>query len=166
MSALDALLTLAEFSLALAGFTGVVVIFGRGGGDWHPIDSYRIQVALWGSIGPAFLSLISVGLHMLGFVEDTLWRASSLLFILYVILVLGFMIPRLIRLDPDSRALLPLLALVLAPFLVLGTISAQVLNVLGVWFAPQPGVFFLGLIVLLAGGAFAFVRTVFVRPRH
>ena len=40
MEASDTLLTLAEVSLGLAGFAGIVVVFGRGRGALAPADSF------------------------------------------------------------------------------------------------------------------------------
>ena len=44
-------------------------------------------------------------------------------------------------------------------------VVAQVLNALGVWFAPQPGVYFVGLLVYLLLPALIFARIPFVRPK-
>ena len=70
MEVRDALLTLSEFAIALAGFTGVVVVFGNRAGGWHPIDRYRIIIILLCSIGPAFFSLLPVGIEMLDFLVE------------------------------------------------------------------------------------------------
>lgn len=61
----DALLALAQFFLALAGFTGVVVTFGLRGDEWHPADFFRTWRALVSSLGAARRFFVEV----LGFAQ-------------------------------------------------------------------------------------------------
>ena len=58
--------SLAEFGIALAGFTSVVVVFSRRDGEFHPADRFRILTALVPSLGAAFLALVPVGLDLMG----------------------------------------------------------------------------------------------------
>ena len=43
---------------------------------------------------------------------------------------------------------------------------AQVLNVLGVWFHPSPGAYFLSLVFILFVAAYVFARMVTMRPEQ
>jgi hypothetical protein len=58
LDAFDTLLTLAEVSLGLAGFAGIVVVFGRGPGALPPADSFRLLALVGCSLGTLFLSLL------------------------------------------------------------------------------------------------------------
>jgi hypothetical protein len=69
MQPTDALLALAQFSLALAGFTGVVIAFGWRDDEWHAADAFRTWRALVTSLACAFLSLVPIALDCSG------WRA-------------------------------------------------------------------------------------------
>jgi hypothetical protein len=62
LEAADTLLTLAEVSLGLAGFAGIVVVFGRGPGALPPADSLRLAALVGASFGTLFLSLIPIAL--------------------------------------------------------------------------------------------------------
>lgn len=140
MAATEALLALAQFSLALAGFTGVVIAFGWRGGDWHAADSFRIWRALFTSLGAAFLSLVPVAIELLGVEGEAVWRWSSAAFAFYAILWASFDAPRHWRMRAVLRGVVPAWGPGLLYAIAACIFVAQVLNVFGVWFAPQPGV--------------------------
>ena len=165
MAATEALLALAQFSLALAGFTGVVIAFGWRGGDWHAADSFRIWRALFTSLGAAFLALVPVAFELLGVEGEALWRWSSGVFALYAIVWASLDAPRHWRLRAVLRGVVPSWGPGLLYTIAAGIFAAQVLNVLGVWYAPQPGVYFLGVLVYLLLPALIFARVPFVRPK-
>jgi len=156
--------SLAELAIALAGFTSVVVVFGRRGGDFHPADRFRILSALVPSLSAALLALVPVGLDLAGLSASTVWRASSLMLIA-VVGVDGLQTEvRRSRLPPESRAILsPRLRNLFRLLRCLAVLSG-LLNATGVLFAPQAGVYFLAVLLPLVVGATIFVRTVFVRP--
>ncbi len=117
------------------------------------------------SLGAAFLALLPVGIAMLGVGERSVWRISGLIFVLYYASVSAFIFSRLRGFEPESREHLSnrFMAVVAAGSLV--NFVAQLLNSIGVWFEPQPGVYFLGLIFCLIVAAAIFVRAIFVRPQ-
>ena len=160
----DALLTLAEFSIALVGFTGVVVVFGSRPGGWHPMDRYRVSIILWCSIGPAFFSLFPIGFEMLGLQGSALWRLCSLLLALFGVgaaLAASF---HFRQLDADSKSLQSGTMFVFNRLGIALVLIAQVLNSLGIWFDPGPGPYFLGLVFILFVAAYVFARMVLIRP--
>ena len=158
----DTLLTIVEFGVALAGFTGVVVIFSKRD-TMQDVDRFRLKNALAGSLGAAFFALLPSTLELLGGAGSILWRISSGLLAAYIALVVATSIRTTRRLDPASQAVLgkaPPFIIAIASL----TCVLQLVNVSGLLFSPNAGVFVLGLIYLLGGGAFGFLRTLFVRP--
>lgn len=163
----DALFALAQVSIALAGFTGVVVVFGGRSGQWHALDRYRIVTILWLSLGPAFLALLPSGLEMLGIRGTALWRLSSLVFVLFATGAVIVLVRQYRLLDTESRSAQPFLMKIINRFILAPVFfAAQVFNALGIWFGPDAGAYFVGLLFLLMMAAYAFARTVLVRPRN
>jgi hypothetical protein len=88
MQGADLLQTVAEVSVAFAGFTGVVLAFGRRADrPWSPMDVYRFRVLLGASLQALLLSLIPFLLHYAGASERTTWAASSFLVCLLLLVV-------------------------------------------------------------------------------
>lgn len=161
----DALLSLAEFAVALAGFMGVVMVFRRSDAEFHPADTHRIQVGLAATLGPAFLALLPAGLSLAGLDGPLLWRICSAIGALFVVGYLAFEARGRRRLPAAVRALFsPTVVRIL--HLLLGLAFALlVVNLWGLWLEPRPGLYFLALVLPVAFGALAFVRIVFIRPR-
>ena len=67
----EVLVGIAEIAVALAGFTGVVVVFGsRSEGSWHPGDRLRLGFLLEASVtagGFALLSLLRYAMSCKGY---------------------------------------------------------------------------------------------------
>lgn len=161
----DAFLTIAEFSIALAGFTSVVVVFARQGGRFSAVDRFRVQNALWTSLGPAVIAFCPFAFGLFDFSATAVWRASSAVFSAY--LAVFFLVARsaTAALGDSDRAVLGgggRQVLVVSGVLV--NLLLQPLNATGVLFSPHPGIFFIGLILVLLTSITIFVRIVFVRP--
>lgn len=161
----DALLTLAEFAVALAGFMGVVMVFRRAGAEFHPADSHRIQVGLAATLGPAFLALLPAGLSLAGLTSPLLWRLCSALGALFVLGYLAFETRGRKRLPTAVRALFSRTVVRILHTLLGLALVLLVINLSGLWLEPRAGLYFLALLLPLAFGALAFVRIVFIRPR-
>ena len=73
----EVLIGIAEIATALAGFTGVVVVFGsRSDGNWHPGDRLRLNFLLEASLTAGGFALLA--LIFLGTIEANLaWAATS-----------------------------------------------------------------------------------------
>ncbi len=160
----EALLTLAEFAIALAGFMGVVMVFRRGDAPLHPADSHRIQVGLTTTLGPAFLALLPAGLSLAGLSGEVLWRLCSTFGALFIVGYLAFEARSRHRLPPEASALLSLTVVRVANTLLGLALAMQTVNLSGLWLGPRAGLYFLALVLSLAVGALVFVRTVFIRP--
>lgn len=161
----DALLTVAEFAVAIAGFTSVVVVFGHRGGEWRPVDRFRIANALWQSFGAGFFALLPSALQLLGLEGEGLWRVASALLMTFLLGILTLTSRNIRRLEPDDRAFL---GRVVPAAMAGGTFvntALQLWNASGLGPAPGPGLYFVGLLLLLTAAAVAFVRTIFLRPR-
>ena len=165
MAAPDALLTLAEIALGLAGFTGVIVVFGRDpNAPLQGVDAYRVARMLSASLGGLFFSLLPEGMLATGLAPTTTWRAGSLLLLGYLVVAGRSALVGTRALEPEQRAYLDVRYLRAVPVLLGGVGLMLGLNVLGVWWSPGYPAFYFGVLSLLAFAAFQFVRIVFVRP--
>ena len=164
MAESEAFQTLAEFGIALAGFTSIVVVFGRGGGEFHPADRFRVFSALVPSLGAAFLALVPVGLDLTGLPPLAVWRVSSVVLVAAVGSYFAFSDFHLRRLAPQVRAVISSRLGMFFRVLWLSSIIAGVLNGTGALFSPQAGVYFFAVLSPLVVGAIVFVRMVFIRP--
>jgi len=166
LEASDTLLTLAEISLGLAGFAGIVVVFGRGPGALPPADSLRLVALVGASFGTLFLSLIPIALGFVGVAEPELWQWSSA--IMVALIVPGHVIGALHirRIAAEMFEVTPVYLLGIGACLLLSNLIAQICNCLGVASLPNFGVYLFGLIVYLGFAATQFARMLFVRPGH
>ncbi len=72
----SALFIVAEVSIGLAGFTGVVAALqGRDG--WDAFDVWRVVSLLCITFSCLFVSLMPVGLHAAGLSDSAVWRFSG-----------------------------------------------------------------------------------------
>ncbi|MEN8161396.1 MAG: hypothetical protein ABFS41_15105 [Myxococcota bacterium] len=155
---------LAEFGVALAGFTGVVVVFGLRRGELMPADRFRVYNALVLSLGGSLLAILPLGLQLAAVGTETVWRLSSLALAVVVAGHLGVMIQTVRRLSIGDREVLrPFVAYAIFSVLVLSPVLGA-LNASGVLFRPQGFAHFACVFCLLFAAAVIFVRIVFVRP--
>jgi hypothetical protein len=164
LDAFDTLLTLAEVSLGLAGFAGIVMVFGRGPGALPPADSFRLLALVGCSLGTLFLSLISIALGFVGIAEPELWQWSSAMMVAVVIPAHLFALSRIRRDAAEIFEVVPVYLLPFGVFLFLANLIAQVCNALGVAWISSFGVYLFGLILYLGFAALQFARMLFVRP--
>ena len=158
---LDILYTLAGVASALAGFSGVVVVFRQQGvRDWTPPELRY----LWFLIGDSFLvvlfSLIPVPMHLAGWSEDLIWALCCAL------LGTWFVAANIIAISGEVRdrktgqyVPIPLVSPTLIALTVVGAIVAVAL-----WLAafdllvPRgEAIYIVGLIVLLAFAGLEFM---------
>lgn len=154
----DALLTLAEVAVALAGFSSVVVLFRRGGvqSEWRPEDRFRFRVMLEASLLAAFFALLPLAISGLGVRGPLLWRVSSGL--LAASLLVGLTQMMLARTEGATRALNPALGSSIAAAHGL-TLLVQVSNVVGAPpFPLGPGPYVFGVVWLTVYSGLMFYR--------
>jgi len=160
----EALSIVAQVAVGLAGFAGVAVLLGRGPGNWHPVDAVRIRGLLYAAFGALFASLTPIAVSLGGATEAVSVRCGSIA-VLVVIFLWARTLGRVIRrLDDESRAVFhPGVAIVILSISIVAAF-AQIANIFGIVGTAGPGVFFLGLLLLLGYAAFGFVRLMFARP--
>ena len=164
LDAFDTLLTLAEVSLGLAGFAGIVVVFGRGPGALAPADSFRLLALVGCSLGTLFLSLVPIALNAVGLPEPELWQWSSAILLAVAVPAHLFAFLRIRRHVAEILEVLPIYMLPIGVSLFLANFIAQICNALGVGSLPIFGVYLIGLILYLGFAALQFARMLFVRP--
>ncbi len=78
MDPVEALGSGAQIATALAGFTGVVVVFGSGAvHQWPAIDRFRLQLMLTSSVLPLVLCLLGMLVLSAAPSSDGTWRWCS-----------------------------------------------------------------------------------------
>ena len=144
IDAFDALQTLAEVSIGVAGFTGVITVFRRRRGGEDDFTDTGVSLMLATSIAALFQSTFPLGLSLLKVSEPGLWRISSVSGALFLGAAMIDNRIRRARLPP--RALRVLRA---RPWFgrfaaCIGTLCILVLllNALGVFASPDGAYFF------------------------
>ena len=152
----DILLTLAEISVACAGFSGVVAVFGRRDpGTWSFADRVRFFFLVHASLSSLLLCIVPFGLIALNVAEASVWRSLSALFVLNIIVVGFLFVRRFLAASSSERAeftliVFPVFFAILAAVLVLNIYNVAV----GATFGP----FLVALIFLLVYSSFLFAR--------
>ena len=159
----DLLSTITEFSIGLAGFSGVIGIFIRGSGGWLIVDRFRINNLLVMSLTPGFLAFFTMGLIQT-IPESLAIRLSAAVFAIAVFLTLVF-IPRARKRVPDHHQHLVGLHIFVPMsttfFLILVT---QALIAIGVITNYIFTIYYYALVVMLLLAVFQFVRLILARP--
>lgn len=95
---------LVEAAVAIAGFSGVVVVFGRRAtGEWSGLERLRIGNLVSASFSVLFLSLAILLLLHIGIAAATTWRAGSAIWTAVAVrqLILVSRIYRTLQKDPQ-----------------------------------------------------------------
>jgi hypothetical protein len=151
----DALIATIEASMALAGFSGIVVVLGRRSqGEWRPQEELRLVNLLANSFTALLASLTGVLLLSTELARDVTWALCSLGWFVAVALHSGWVVIRSRTLgDDDLRKSSPPIFW-LASAVSVGALALQLVNV--AWlreFWP----FFAGIVTSLVLGARQFV---------
>lgn len=78
MPSTDVLSLLAELATAIAGFSGIVAVFGRrSAGRWRPAERARLVGLLYTSLVAALFSVLPLVLLSVPVSEPTCWRVLS-----------------------------------------------------------------------------------------
>lgn len=163
MDPTEALLAIAQIALGLAGFGGIFVAVSRErAAALRPADSYRLTLLLSAALSTLVLSLVPVALRALGMSEASVWRASSaamsaLLAGLGVVTV-RMRLPHREEIRAGEAPWMAAAIWVLA----FATLAAQLASVLGLGALAGFGVFFFGLVFLVAFGSYLFARMLFL----
>ncbi len=162
---MDSLATVAEIGIALAEFSGLVVVLRKRSGPLNDIEKYRMSVLLATAFGAMFLALLPGALQQLGLDDDVVWRASSgILTAFSLAFVLGWGLSSR-RFFNVAREIFSVPAFSLMTIGHLINLVSQLSVTLGMWGDGKAGVYLLGLLWLLAHASQQFVRMLFVQPR-
>lgn len=162
---MDQLLQLAEIALVFVGFVAIFIAITRDSEGMSLIELLYVKTIVVESVVSAFIALAPVSLSLFGLTGPNLWRISSGLSL--VLLLVGGGV-----LAPGSRAALratpsPLdrLFVAIGWFLAAIGTGAVLFNAFGWLWTPALGPHFLSVVVFLAIGALAFLIIVFRRLR-
>ncbi|MEE8078091.1 MAG: hypothetical protein V3T18_03770 [Pseudomonadales bacterium] len=162
---MESLTTIAEIGVALAGFSGLVVVLRKKTGPLNEIERYRMSVLLAAAFGAMFLALLPGAMRHLGMADELIWRASSALLTAFtVVFVLSWVLSSR-RFFTVAREIFNVWAFSLMAVGHLINAGLQLSVVLGFWGDGSSGVFLLGLIWLLAHASQQFVRMLLIQPR-
>ncbi len=134
----ELLFTLAEISVALAGFSAIVVLFKRrDSGRWHAVDGNRFNGMLFHAIFAAFFCIFPSILNIFTDKPSHIWSIASAVLGAQILVHVTI----IIRVATTKRRhILPIVALASGP------IALQVLNVTGIGFAHEFGPYLGGVL--------------------
>ena len=164
MDGADALTTIAEVAVGLAGFSGVVAVLGRQPGEFSRVEAGRLVVLLLSSLGALFFALIPFALFPLGLNPVSVWRTTSGLVAVFALSHIAISYTELRRVRREapeiySRSVAGTHFTILVVVLLLQLVGVAKGGELAL------SLYIFGLLGLLAVAAFQFVRILFVRPR-
>lgn len=99
----DALTAIIEASIALAGFSGIVVAVGRRSeGEWRPQEDLRLVNLLVSSFTALLVALLGVLLLLTSLPPTTSWRLCSVAWLIAVAVHSGWIVSRSQRLGDEG----------------------------------------------------------------
>lgn len=82
----EALSTAAQVAITIAGFAGVVVVFGsRAAHEWSPVDKFRLRLLLTFSMLPLALSIVGLLLATASLATPVIWQWCSAIAFLFLL---------------------------------------------------------------------------------
>ncbi len=161
----DSLQTIAEISIGLAGFSGLVVALRKDSGPLDDVQKYRLRILFSLSFGAMFLSLLPDTLANFAVPGERVWFASSAAIFAYSFLFIAWWIMssrRIARVAPEIFNWAAFSTMATGHTVVL---LLQLSVVLGFLENRAPGVIALGLTWYLVHAAQQFVRMLFIQPK-
>jgi hypothetical protein len=155
----DTLAIFAEVAVALAGFSGIVIAFGRRSlGSLSRLEIRRLSNLFILSGAALLISLLSLALLHLPVLEaPTQWRWSSATLFVVFTPWLTWDILQITRLEAAERAQINTPLIVIADALAIATLFLQLVNAI---YLLQAWPFLFGLVVIIAGAFQQFVLLV------
>jgi len=163
---IDALAALAQISIGLAGFSGIVLAFTSNPESWAPEDRFRMENLLIFALIGAFGTLLALGIAHTGLEQDLCWHiaSGSIALVLGVrVIVLASRYRQVLSMARRGGALDPRIG----RFAMAGSVlimMQQIANAAGLLPGPRFAHLYFGLLwpVFIAG--FLFYRLIFFRP--
>jgi hypothetical protein len=159
----NTLLTFAQLSIGLAGFSAILVALSGKPHQWTPVDAFRIRNILAFSFQSVFLSLIPFVLAFFSLPESTVWQVSLLILAIATLGDVLLVLSGVYRLSSSERAVLKTVVVSSVTATLCTMATVELLATFGI-IRPASGVFFLGLVVLLGVSAVLVARFLFARP--
>lgn len=160
----DSFQTIAEISIAFAGFTGLIVALRRNDGPLGEVQKYRLQILLTLAFGAMFLSLVPEMLDNIGVSDVQVWTYSCAAMSLYSAIFTSWWIlssRRIAKLVPEIFHWSAFSRMAAGHLLVLILLLGAVFQITSV---GRSGILNLGLIWYLLHAAQQFARMLFVQP--
>lgn len=162
----DSLQTIAEISIGLAGFSGLIVALRRNPGPLTDVQKYRLRILFAMTFGAMFLSLLPDLLVNFHVPDERVWFDASAAMFSYSLFFVYWMITRarrIAKLAPEIFNWLVFSSLTVGHIVVLLLQLGVLTNFID---QRAPGAFSLGLIWYLAHATHQFVRMLFILPRN
>ena len=162
----DSFQTIAEISLGLAGFSGLIVALRKKSGPFTDVQKFRLYVLFGLTFGAMFLSLLPHLLVNLQIPDARLWFDCSIAMISFSLVFSIWMIRagrRTATVAPEIFNWAIFFALTFGHGI---TILLQFAVIAGIIEDRAPGAFMLGLVWYLLHATFQFVRMLFVLPKN
>ncbi len=155
----ETLIVLVEASVAIAGFSGVVIVFGRRAtGEWSRIERARLRNLLWTSFMVLFLSLLTLVLLHAGTAPATTWRIGSGVWSIIAIQRIVVTIRAYVRIpreDPQSPGIM------VATIILGGTVLVVLLSLGNVFALKEFWPFLAAQVWLFGMACYSFARLLF-----
>jgi hypothetical protein len=161
----DSLQTIAEISIGLAGFSGLIVALRKNPGPLTDVQKYRLKILFAMAFGALFLSLLPDLLVNFQVPDQRIWWDSSTAMFIYSLFFVTWMIRgarRIAKVAPEIFDWVVFSSLTGGHIIVLLLQLAVMTEFIE---ERAPGAYILGLIWYLIHAAQQFVRMLFVRPR-
>lgn len=161
----DYLHSIAEISIGLAGFSGLIVALRKNPGPLTDVQKYRLKILFANTFAAMFLSLLPDLLLSFRVPEQRIWFDCSAAMGGFSLIFATWMVVagrRIARVVPELFNWIIFYSLAGAHVVVV-LVQAAVLT--GLIESRAPGAFALGLIWYLMHAAYQFVRMLFILPR-
>jgi hypothetical protein len=149
-----------EFSIGLAGFSGVIAVFAGRSIDRIRIDLFRLRNLMLGAFAPAFISFATLGFHRALADEDFAWTMTLLVssftlggYMLHAIWSRGQM-PKEEQRELQNRVFLTITSIMFAISLI------QLAVLFGATFITKFDALYMGLVFILFVSTYQFIRAV------
>jgi hypothetical protein len=159
----EALSTIAEVGLGLAGFTGILVALGRNRAAFSRPEVLRLLLLLVSSLGTVFLALLPFALHESGVGDAACWRLSSAILAAFTSISLVYLGYQIQRHRGEFGELFSSTVFVVVATGSLAIVVLQLGNAMGLGASPRSGPYLFGLLWLLFVASLQFARILFVR---
>jgi len=157
LPASDVLIVVAEISVALVGFSGIIAVFRqRGISSWPPHIAYRFSFMCWNAFSAMAFALFPFVPYYTARFSETTWQISSALFAVSATCLMWLTYSKAKELPAASRAQLSsgwMLTYQAGLFLIVLILAANALSLLGTA-GPAAYLAALGWLLFLAASLF------------